>query len=84
MKGFAKKFYEITLELSILTLNCYVESQGLNLDVWGGNNFQAKADRGFLYLQSSYNLACSLQKIINFEDHYFFLTLCYSADKLKS
>lgn len=75
MKGFAQKFYEITLELSILTLNCYVESQGLNLDVWGGNNFQAKADRGFLYLQSSYNLACSSQKIINFEDHYFFLTL---------
>ena len=84
MKGFAKKFYEITLDLSILTLNCYVESQGLNLDVWGGNNFQAKADRGFLYLQSSYNLACSLQKIIKFEDHYFFLTLCYSTDKLKS
>ena len=74
MKEFAQKFYEITLELSILTLNCYVESQGLNLDVWGGNNFQAKADRGFLYLQSSYNLACSLQKIITFEDHYFFLT----------
>ena len=62
MKGFAQKFYEITLELSILTLNCYVESQGLNLDVWGGNNFQAKADRGFLYLQSSYNLGCSLYR----------------------
>lgn len=41
VKGFAQKFYEITLELSILTLNCYFESQGLNLDVWGGNNFQA-------------------------------------------
>lgn len=81
MKGFAQKFYKITLELSILTLNCYFESQGLNLDVWGGNNFQAKADRGFLYLQSSYNLGCSLQKIINFKDHYFFLTLLYSADK---
>ena len=66
MNEFAQKFYEITLELSILILNYYFESQGLNLDVWGGNNFQAKADRGFQYLQSSYNLACSLQKIINF------------------
>ena len=33
MNEFAQKFYEITLELSILTLNCYFESQGLNLDV---------------------------------------------------
>lgn len=74
MKEFAQKFYEITLELSILTLNCYFESQGLNLDVLGRNNFQAKADGGFLYLQYSYSLGCSLQKIITFEDHYFFLT----------